>query len=58
MREFRKVNPRIDYYPTEQAVSAMERFRKIYPKFTTREVLDALVVAGIKAFTSQAKAAP
>jgi hypothetical protein len=54
MREFRKQNPRIDYYPTPEAFAAIERLRNQFPKFNTRELLDALVVEGIKVFTPRA----
>lgn len=50
MVEFRRQNPRIDYYPMPDAVAAIERLRKAKPGVCTRELLDALVVKGGKAF--------
>lgn len=50
MTAFRKLNPRIDYYPTPDAVAAIERLRKCNPNACTRELLDALVVKGGKVY--------
>ncbi len=48
MTDFRKQNPRIDYYPTPDALAAIERLRKTTPNASTRELIDTLVVAGEK----------
>ncbi len=48
MTAFRSQNPRIDYFPTPDAVAAIERLRKTTPNASTRELLDTLVVAGEK----------
>ena len=50
MTEFRKQNPRIDYYPTQDAAAVIERLRKCNPTFCTRELLDVLIVKGGKVF--------
>ena len=50
VRKFRSENPRIDWYPTPQSVAAIERLRRANPGVSTRELIDALVVAGGKAF--------
>ena len=50
MQKFRCENPRIDYFPTEDAVAAIERLRKAKPGVCTRELLDMLVVEGGKAW--------
>ena len=50
VRKFRKENPRIDYFPTPDAVAAIERLRKANPGFCTRELIDMLVVEGGKAW--------
>ena len=46
MTKFRRENPRYDYYPTPDAVAAIERLRKVKPGICTRELLDMLVVEG------------
>lgn len=46
LHKFRRENPRIDYYPTPDAVSAIERLRKSKPGVCTRELLDMLIVKG------------
>lgn len=50
MTDFRRQNIRIDYYPTADAAAVIERLRKCNPKACTRELLDALIVKGGKAF--------
>ena len=47
--KFRKDHVRIDWYPTGRAAQAVERLRQLHPGASTRAILDALVVAGIKA---------
>lgn len=46
VRKFRSENPRIDYFPTPDAVSAIERLRQSKPGVCTRELLDMLIVEG------------
>ncbi len=46
LQKFRRENPRIDYYPTPDAVSAIERLRQSKPGVCTRELLDMLIVKG------------
>jgi hypothetical protein len=46
---FRKEHVRLDYYPTGRAAQAIERLRQLHPGASTRAIIDALVVAGIKA---------
>lgn len=55
LQRFRKENRRIDYYPTNEAVAAIERLGLMFPELSTRELVDMLVTQGIKAFpeTSQ-----
>lgn len=48
MRKFRRENPRIDYYPTPDAVEAIERLKRQHPDEPTRGIIDMLVVAGFK----------
>ena len=50
VRRFRKKNPRIDYFPTPDAVAAIERLRRAHPSTCTRELLDMLVVEGGKSW--------
>jgi hypothetical protein len=50
MTEFRKQNPRIDYYPTANAAAVIERLKKCNPNACTRELLDALIVKGGKVY--------
>ena len=47
---FRRVNPRIDYYPTAHAHAAICAMLHMHPKNNMREVLDMLVVEGLKTF--------
>ena len=55
MQKFRRVNPRIDYFPTENAVAAIERLRQSKPGVCTRELLDMLVVKGVDAYFPERK---
>lgn len=48
MQRFRKVNRRIDFYPTTDALAALERLRQSRPHESTRLLLDRLVIAGAK----------
>lgn len=57
MQKFRRVNPRIDYFPTEDAVAAIERLRQSKPGVCTRELLDMLVVEGVAAYFPERKPA-
>lgn len=50
MQKFRRMNQRIDYYPVPDAVAAIERLKQSRPGLSAREIIDTLVVAGIKAF--------
>jgi hypothetical protein len=50
MTNFRRQNPRIDYYPTANAAAVIERLKKCNPKACTRELLDALIVKGGKVY--------
>lgn len=50
VRKFRKENRRIDYFPTPDAVAAIERLRRAHPGTCTRELLDMLVVEGGKSW--------
>ena len=50
MTDFRKQNPRIDYYPTAHAAAVIERLKKCNPNACTRELLDALIIKGGKVF--------
>ena len=49
-RKFRKVNRRFDYYPTTDALAAIERLRQSKPSESTRLLIDRLVIAGIKTY--------
>ena len=55
MQKFRRMNPRIDYYPVPDALSAIERLRQSKPVVSTREIIDCLVVAGIKAYFPESR---
>jgi len=46
--KFRKEHVRLDYYPAGRAAQAIAQFRSLYPGASTRAIVDALVVAGIK----------
>lgn len=50
MANFRRQNPRIDHYPTPDAAAAIARLRRCNPGMCTRELVDALIVKGGKAF--------
>jgi len=50
LTNFRRQNPRIDYYPTPDATAAIERLRQSKPGVCTRELLDMLVVEGVAAY--------
>ena len=54
MTEFRKKNPRVDYFPTPEAMAAIDVLRKSYPDVSMREVIDTLVIAGIRSFIPKA----
>ena len=54
VRKFRQTNPRHDYYPTPDAAAAIQRMREQYPKASIREVIDTLIVEGLKAFPEKA----
>ena len=54
VRKFRQANPRHDYYPTPDAAAAIQRMRERYPKASVREVIDTLIVEGLKAFPEKA----
>ena len=53
LTNFRRQNPRIDYYPTLVAVAAIERLRQNKPGVCTRELLKMLVVKGVAAYFSE-----
>ena len=50
LRRFREANPRIDYYPSESARATIERLRQRYPDHPVRDLIDALIREGDKAF--------
>ena len=49
--KFRQTNPRIDYYPMPDAMAAINWLRERKPKANTRELIDALIIAGKKAIS-------
>ena len=49
-QKFRRVNRRFDYFPTRDALSAIERLRQSKPGESTRLLIDRLVLAGIKVY--------
>lgn len=49
VQKFRKTYPRVDYFPDTLAHQAIARMRQAQPGKSTREVIDALVIAGAKA---------
>ena len=48
LTNFRRVNPRIDYYPGGDAQQAIKRVMLRNPRHTRQDVLDALICAGAK----------
>lgn len=56
LRKFRGANPRVDYYPTEGAMAAIDWLRSRHPKASTRELIDTLIGHGKKALTGNTKA--
>ena len=50
IQKFRRTYPRIDYFPDVEAHRAIERLRKAKPGKSTRELVDALVCAGVKKY--------
>ena len=50
LRRFREANPRIDYYPSQRALEAIDRLRQRYPDHPVRNLIDALIREGDKAF--------
>ncbi len=48
LKRFRKDNPRIDYYPSEEAEAAIAATHKANPKHPTRSIIDFLIVKGFK----------
>ncbi len=48
LQDFRKLNPRIDYYPVPEALAAIRKLQAKYPNFSLRELVDALVIKGCK----------
>ena len=55
LKKFRQANPRVDYYPTPEAMAAIEWLRERHPKASTRELIDALVRKGKDALSGNAK---
>jgi hypothetical protein len=51
VRRFRKDNPRIDYYPSEQAEAAINELHKANASFPIRSIIDHLVLRGAKAIS-------
>ena len=49
LQKFRRTYPRVDYFPDVPAAQAIEKMRQAHPGRSTREVIDALVIAGAKA---------
>ena len=50
LQAFRKLNPRIDIYPTAEAYAAIHRLKAKFPARTLREVVDMLIIQGCKAY--------
>lgn len=50
LRRFREANPRIDYYPSQRAREAIDSLRQRYPDHPVRNLIDALIREGDKAF--------
>ena len=50
MAKFRRENRRVDYYGMPEPLAVIERLRKCNPGASTRELIDALIVKGGKAF--------
>ena len=50
LRRFRDANPRIDYYPSQRALEAIDSLRLRYPDHPVRNLIDALIREGDKAF--------
>lgn len=49
VRPWRKGRRRFDYYPSTEALAAIDRLRESDPTFTTQEVLDILIEEGDRA---------
>ena len=49
LQKFRNTYPRVDYFPDTLAYQAITKMRLALPGKSTREVIDALVIAGAKA---------
>ena len=55
LKKFRQANPRVDYYPTPEAMAAIDWLRQRHPKASTRELIDALVEKGKEALSGNGK---
>ena len=56
LQKFRKTYVRHDFYPGDAARLGIERMRRAYPGRSTRELLDALVIAGAKSLLPESPA--
>ena len=56
LQKFRKTYPRVDYFPDVTAHAAIAKMRQVQPGKSTREVIDALVIAGAKALFPESPA--
>jgi hypothetical protein len=52
LRKFRERNPRIDYYPAAEARAAIAGLHRQYPGHSVSDVVNALVLAGRRAFVA------
>ena len=55
LQAFRKLNPRIDLYPGNEAYRAIVKLKTKFPERNTREIVDMLVIQGIAAFIPERK---
>ena len=55
VRLYRAARVRVDYFPNQAAMDAIERLRKRYPNHPVRAVLDALIREGDKVFSGNAR---
>jgi hypothetical protein len=50
LQKFRKTYPRVDYFPDTAAYKVIQQMQRTYPGKSNRELIDALVCAGGKAY--------
>ena len=55
VRRYRAARRRVDYFPDQQAMAAIERLSKRYPNHALRAVIDALIREGAKAFSGNGR---